>query len=57
MLGELLHYNILGLDAVHTGLELDAAWIAIPNNLRLYGMLSLANWQWKNDVVATVALR
>jgi hypothetical protein len=48
-----LVYNIPGLDALHTGVELDFSAILLEN-LRLNGALSFGNWKWKNDVVASV---
>ncbi|MEQ9403662.1 MAG: carboxypeptidase-like regulatory domain-containing protein [Cyclobacteriaceae bacterium] len=41
--------NILGVDATHQGLEIDAAY-DIYRNLKLTGMLSVQNNLWKNDV-------
>jgi len=48
-----LIYNITGLNAVHSGLELDVAY-ELMSNLSLKGAFSFANWEWENDVVADV---
>jgi iron complex outermembrane recepter protein len=47
--GELYFANILGVDALHQGLELDFLYKPFAN-LSINGMLSLGNWEWKNDV-------
>lgn len=46
--GERLNYNIPGLDALHQGIELDFVY-NITNDLTMTGMVSLGDWQWKND--------
>ena len=48
-----LIYNIDGLNAVHSGVELDFAY-ALMRNLKLTGAMSFANWTWESDVVADV---
>jgi outer membrane cobalamin receptor len=41
--------NLLGVDAVHTGVELDVK--ATPtSNLTLTGMLSVGDWTWQNNL-------
>lgn len=42
--------NILGVNAVHNGLELDFEYRPF-DNLTFIGMLSLGDWQWANDVL------
>ena len=42
--------NILGVNAVHQGIELDFVYRAL-DNLTLTGMLSLGDWEWDNDVL------
>lgn len=49
--GELRTANILGIDALHKGIELDFRYR--PNaleNLEVRGMVSVGDWRWKNDV-------
>ncbi|OBQ57187.1 TonB-dependent receptor [Tamlana sp. s12] len=41
--------NILGVNAIHQGVELDFVYRA-TDNLRLTGMASLGDWRWDNDV-------
>lgn len=41
--------NILGVNAIHQGLELDFVYRP-TDNLRLTGMASLGDWRWDNDV-------
>ncbi|MBP1670639.1 MAG: cirA, partial [Bacteroidetes bacterium] len=46
-------YMIQGLDALHSGLEIDAEYR--PTGwLNLKGYASFANWNWKNDVSAKI---
>ena len=41
--------NILGVDALHKGIEID--FVAKPaSNLEIRGMASLGDWQWDNNV-------
>ena len=47
--GENFFYLLEGIDALHTGIELDAK-IRPMAMLELYGMVSLGNWEWLNDV-------
>lgn len=42
--------NILGVNAVHNGIELDFEYRPL-DNLTFIGMLSLGDWQWANDVL------
>jgi hypothetical protein len=44
---------IRGLDAEHAGLELEASQ-RINRNISIAGIVSVGNWQWKNDVQAEV---
>ena len=46
--GERINYNIAGLDALHTGIEVDFVYRA-SDVITLTGMASLGNWNWKND--------
>jgi len=41
--------NILGVNALHQGIELDFMYKA-SDKLTLTGMLSLGDWQWANDL-------
>jgi len=46
-------FNIRGIDALHTGLEIEIA--AYPTKgLTLKAMASVGNWEWKNDVSAEI---
>ncbi len=44
---------IRGLDALHTGLEMEADQ-RVNRNISLGALFSLGNWQWKNNVAAEV---
>ena len=46
-----LFYNILGVDALHQGVELNFSY-NLTNALKLNGMLSLGDWTWTNNVSA-----
>lgn len=46
--GGRLNYNIPGLDALHQGIELDFVY-NLTQDLSMTGMVSLGDWQWKND--------
>lgn len=51
--GNFFFANIRGLQAVHSGFELEA--FAEPvKGLSLSGMISLGNWEWNNNVSADV---
>ncbi len=42
--------NLLGIDAIHQGLEMDFVY-RHSSDLTLTGMLSLGDWEWSNDVL------
>jgi hypothetical protein len=44
---------VTGLDALHTGIEIDADH-RFSENLTLGALLSVGDWQWKNDVSAVL---
>ncbi len=46
--GETGYYNITGMDALHMGIEVDAAW-KIIQSLELEGLVSLGNWRWNSS--------
>jgi len=50
---DIFFYNLLGIDALHQGVEIDFRYKA-TNNLTLTGMASLGDWQWKSNVSAIV---
>lgn len=47
--GEELVANILGVNALHQGIEIDAIWRA-SSLLNITGMVSLGDWTWQNDI-------
>ena len=47
--GSFLAANILGVNAIHQGIELDFVYRA-SNKIRFTGMLSLGDWKWDSDV-------
>jgi hypothetical protein len=49
-----LIYNIDGVNAVHNGIEIESRLGAFDGALDVYGVLSIGNWEWENDVVASV---
>jgi iron complex outermembrane recepter protein len=49
-----LIYNIEGVNAVHSGVEIESRIGMLDGNLDIYSILSLGNWVWENDVVASV---
>ncbi|GAL62740.1 thiamin-regulated outer membrane receptor Omr1 [Algibacter lectus] len=51
--GERFYANILGIDALHQGLEIDFKYRP-TNELTVTGMASLGDWQWKSDVSADI---
>jgi outer membrane cobalamin receptor len=51
--GEYLNTNITGLDALHQGIEVDFVY-NLSDKIRINGMASLGNWEWKSDVAADV---
>lgn len=48
--GEEFTANILGVNALHQGVEFDFMYKA-SDKLTLTGMLSLGDWQWDNDIL------
>lgn len=46
-------YNLLGIDALHQGVEVDVRYKA-TDNLTLTGMASLGDWKWKSNVSASI---
>ena len=44
--------NLLGIEQVHTGVEFDAVFTPVER-LSFTGMLSVGNWEYKDDVSAT----
>lgn len=44
--------NLLGISQVHTGIEMDGRYQA-SDRFALTGMMSIGNWEYKDDVVAT----
>jgi outer membrane receptor for Fe3+-dicitrate len=48
--GSFLAANILGVNAIHQGIELDFIFKA-TDKLRFTGMLSLGDWRWDSDVL------
>ncbi len=47
--GEVAFANILGVNAIHQGIELDFIYKA-TEKLKVTGMLSLGDWRWASDV-------
>ncbi|TXE13184.1 TonB-dependent receptor [Seonamhaeicola algicola] len=50
---EIFFYNLLGIDALHQGLEVDFKYKA-TQELTVTGMASIGNWEWKSNVSAIV---
>lgn len=50
---EFVQANINGMDALHMGIELDAAY-HITKNLTLEGMVSLGDWTWQSSETVDV---
>ncbi|WP_242092156.1 TonB-dependent receptor [Aestuariivivens sediminicola] len=50
---EPVFYNLLGIDALHQGIEVDFRFKA-TDYLTLTGMASLGDWKWKSNVSASV---
>jgi len=48
-----VYYNILGMDALHQGVEVDFRYY-LSDKLTLTGMASIGDWKWKSDVSATI---
>jgi iron complex outermembrane receptor protein len=47
--GTLAFASILGVNALHQGIEIDATY-RVTDALKLTGMVSLGDWTWQNDV-------
>jgi outer membrane receptor for Fe3+-dicitrate len=47
--GSTAYANILGINALHQGIELDFAYRP-SSNLTFTGMLSLGDWKWENNI-------
>lgn len=50
---EVVYTNILGVDALHQGVEVDFEYRP-SSDFTLTGMLSLGDWKWKNNVNAVI---
>ncbi|MEF3078470.1 TonB-dependent receptor [Winogradskyella poriferorum] len=50
---DIFFYNVLGIDALHQGIELDFRYKA-TDDLTVTGMASLGDWKWKSNVSAIV---
>lgn len=48
--GDEVTANILGVEALHQGAEVEAYYNPTPK-LRMRGSLSLGDWRWKNDLI------
>ena len=48
--GSNFYASILGVNALHQGLEIDFTYKPL-DNLSFYGMLSIGDWEWQNDLV------
>lgn len=46
-------YNLLGIDALHQGVEVDFRYKA-TEDLTITGMASIGDWKWKSNVSASV---
>lgn len=51
--GQRYFANILGVDALHTGIELEAN-VDVTSGLTIGAMASFGNWEWKNNVEADI---
>ena len=51
VVNETFYYLLAGIDALHTGIEIDTRYKA-TETIELTGMASLGNWEWQNDVEA-----
>jgi len=47
--GTAIYLNMLGVNALHQGVEVDAKW-DLTNKLKLTGMLSVGDWRWADNV-------
>ncbi|MBT8219606.1 MAG: TonB-dependent receptor [Bacteroidia bacterium] len=52
--GNLVIFNLLGVDARHMGVEIDGQ-LKVSHNLRLNGMASFGSWEWQNNPSATIS--
>jgi outer membrane receptor protein involved in Fe transport len=50
---EPVYYNLLGMDALHQGIEVDFRY-KLSDKFTVTGMASIGDWQWKSNVSATV---
>ena len=50
---DLFFYNLLGIDALHQGVEVDFRYKA-TENLTVTGMASLGDWKWTSNVSADI---
>lgn len=50
---ELVFYNLLGMDALHQGIEVDFRY-KLSDEFTVTGMASIGDWQWKSDVSAII---
>lgn len=50
---EVFYYNLLGVDALHMGVEVDFKYRP-TDELTVTGMASIGDWQWKSNVSAFV---
>jgi len=48
-----VYYNLLGMDALHQGIEIDFRY-KVSEEFTVTGMASIGDWQWKSDVSATI---
>lgn len=46
-------YNVIGIDALHQGIEVDVAFAPVKG-LNLLANVSLGDWKWKNEGIANV---
>lgn len=51
---ETFFLNMLGVDALHMGVEVDFT-AALTKNFNLTGLVSLGDWQWKNNPSGSVS--
>lgn len=50
---DIFFYNLLGIDALHQGVEVDFRYRA-TDKLTVTGMASIGDWQWKSNVSAII---
>jgi len=46
--------NLLGVDAVHSGVEFDLTWLAL-DKLRVNAFAGLNNWEWSGNPTGTIS--